>query len=134
MVGITDIKTLLKEINPVLDEAEFVFVTLKQFSLNDDVVKLNPIATFLESEGITAVVPKSTAEQYNHSFHTTIKKITLEVHSSLEAVGLTSAISTALTRNNIPANIIAGYYHDHIFVPKDKATLAMKTLTDIITR
>ncbi|MDG1438394.1 MAG: ACT domain-containing protein, partial [Emcibacteraceae bacterium] len=56
------------------------------------------------------------------------KKITLNVHSSLEAVGLTAAFSNALTQAGISANVIAGYYHDHIFVPVNDVQKAMVAL------
>ncbi|HBY88217.1 MAG TPA: transporter, partial [Colwellia sp.] len=32
--------------------------------------------------------------------------------------------------NNISANVIAAYYHDHIFVQSEKAELALKVLND----
>ena len=77
---------------------------------------------------MTVVVSKIKAEKHKLSYDTIFNKITLEVHSSLEAVGLTAAISTALASCNISANVVAGYYHDHIFIPKDKADLALETL------
>ncbi len=131
MIGIKDIQVLLKTMKPVLDKEEYVFATLESPSLNEDVIRLNPIATFLEAEGMTVVISRITAEKYKFSFDAVFNKITLEVHSSLEAVGLTAAISTALTTINISANVIAGYYHDHIFVPIDKSTLALTTLIEL---
>jgi hypothetical protein len=52
----------------------------------------------------------------------------LTVHSSLEAVGLTAAVSKALTEANISCNVVAAYYHDHIFVPVKDAKQAMRVL------
>jgi len=69
--------------------------------------------------------------QQNLVFDAVFYKTTLEVHSSLEAVGLTAAISTALTANEISANVTAGYFHDHLFVPTDKADQALATLIEI---
>ena len=54
--------------------------------------------------------------------------ITLDVHSSLEAVGLTAAVSAALAEENISCNVVAAYYHDHLFVPVADAERAMETL------
>jgi len=131
MSGITDIQVLLKEMKPVLDETEYVFITLDCVSLNEQVQQLNPVATFLETEGMTVVITKEKAEQHHLGYDVMFHQITLEVHSSLEAVGLTAAISTALTKNNISANVIAGFYHDHLFVQVDKSAQALDVLTQL---
>lgn len=128
MTGITDINVLLKKMKPVLDKMDYVFSTKECFKINEDIIALDPIATFLESEGMTIVVKKMTADKHCLSYDAIFNKITLEVHSSLEAVGLTAAISTALASKNISANVVAGYYHDHIFVPKEKADLSVEIL------
>lgn len=128
MAGIIKIDVLLKKMKPVLDRTDYVFFTKKCFQIDEEIIALNPIATILESEGMTVVVSIIKAEKHNLSYDTIFNKITLEVHSSLEAVGLTAAISTALASRNISANVVAGYYHDHIFIPKDKADLALETL------
>jgi len=131
MAGITDIQVLLKDMKPVLDKTEYVFTSFEVNNLNEKIISLNPLATFQENEGLTAVITKKTAEQQNLACDAVFNKITLEVHSSLEAVGLTAAIATALTANNISANVIAGYYHDHIFVLVDNAELALATLIEL---
>ena len=131
MSGITEIQVLLKEMKPVLDRTEYVFTTMDYYNLNEDITRLNPIATFLEKEGMTVVITKKTAVQQNIAFDAVFNKITLEVHSSLEAVGLTAAIATALTANKISANVIAGYFHDHLFVPIDNADMALATLIEL---
>ncbi len=131
MTGLTEIQVLLKEMKPNLDRTEYIFTTMDCFNLNEDIIRLNPIATFLETEGMTVVITKKRAEQNNIAYDAVFNKITLEVHSSLEAVGLTAAFSSALTVNNISANVIAGYYHDHIFVPIDNADQALATLIEL---
>jgi hypothetical protein len=128
MSGIIDINILLKTMKPYLDNTLYVFVTVKTHTLTQDIVNLNPIATFREEEGMTLVITKDQADKYNYSYDVELQKITLAVHSSLEAVGLTATISSALTKENISANVIAGFYHDHIFVPTSKAALALKCL------
>lgn len=131
MTGITEIGVLLKEMKPVLDQTEYVFATKTCFALTDEVISLNPIATFLESEGMTVVVSRAEAEKNQLSCDAIFRRITLEVHSSLEAVGLTAAIATALAARDIPANVMSGYFHDHVFVPREKAELALVTLEDL---
>lgn len=128
MSGIVDIKVLLKDMKPVLDNTDYVFCTKKYFTLNEEIMNLNPIGTFLESEGMTIIISKAKADENDLSYESVFNKITLEIHSSLDAVGLTAAFSKQLTQHNISANVIAGYYHDHIFVPKEKANLAIKAL------
>lgn len=54
--------------------------------------------------------------------------ITLTIHSSLEALGLTSAFSNALAAEGISCNVVAAYYHDHIFVAKGDAERAIMVL------
>jgi hypothetical protein len=117
----------LKNLNPVLLEDEYVFCTFLS-SIYGDHNKLNPIASFNEKEGLTLVVKKEIAKFNNLEFKGTFKCISLNLISSLTSVGLTALISKALADNEISANIYAGYYHDHIFVPLEKASDALKLL------
>lgn len=128
MAGIKDIHVLLKDMRPVLDGTDYVFITKKCFQIDEKIIALNPVATCLEPEGMTLVVTMTAADTHGLPYDAVFKKITLEVHSSLEAVGLTAAVSTALASSGISANIIAGYYHDHIFIPEDKADTALQIL------
>ena len=131
MSGIVDIKVLLKDMKPVLDNTDYVFCTKKCFEINEEIVKLNPIGTFLESEGMTLILSKVKADEHGLSYESVFNKITLEIHSSLDAVGLTAVFSKTLTSYGISANVVAGFYHDHIFVPKDKAELAVEALEEL---
>ena len=119
----------LKNLNPVLLEDEYVFCTFLS-SIYGDHNKLNPIASFNEKEGLTLVVKKEIAKFNNLEFKDTFKCISLNLISSLTSVGLTALISKVLADNEISANIYAGYYHDHIFVPLEKANDALKLLCD----
>ena len=119
----------LKNLNPVLLEDEYVFCTFLS-SIYGDHNKLNPIASFKEKEGLTLVVKKEIAKFNNLEFKGTFKCISLNLISSLTSVGLTALISKALADNEISANIYAGYYHDHIFVPLEKANDAFKLLCE----
>ena len=119
----------LKNLNPVLLEDEYVFCTFLS-SIYGDHNKLNPIASFNEKEGLTLVVKKEIAKFNNLEFKDTFKCISLNLISSLTSVGLTALISKALADNEISANIYAGYYHDHIFVPLERASDAFKLLCE----
>ncbi|GGP66991.1 ACT domain-containing protein [Shewanella saliphila] len=128
MSGTTDLALLLTSMSPKLMDGEFVFCTVQ--GEYEQYAQLNPLATFCESEGLTLVVNKEAAMATGLAFDACFKQITLTVHSSLEAVGLTAAVAAKLTEFNISANVIAAYYHDHIFVPTDKAQLALTALAE----
>ncbi|MGO3120359.1 MAG: ACT domain-containing protein [Moraxellaceae bacterium] len=129
MSGITDINELLGSMQPVLVDELFVFCTVTgQLA---EYMSLAPIATFMESEGLTLVLAKDTADEAELQYEGMFRQITLTVHSSLAAVGLTAAVSTKLTSKGISANVIAAYYHDHIFVSNDKAEQALSALKEL---
>lgn len=126
MSGITHLETLLKSMSPELKAGDFVFCTLPG-SLAD-YVSLSPLASFIEAEGLTLILDAATAAAHGLPASPPYRQITLNVHSSLEAVGLTAAFATTLTQHGISANVVAGYYHDHIFVPTAKAEQALAAL------
>lgn len=128
MAGITELDTLLKNINPVLSAGEFVFCVIEQGSYGD-LRELNPVGSFLEDEGLTLILQRSVAEKHGLHFECAFKKITLQVHSSLQAVGLTERVASALAQKGISANVVAAYHHDHIFVPVDRAQEALQALS-----
>lgn len=129
---ILNLDLLLKQLQPILDPEEYVFCTIK-----DDLPKhlsLTPLATFSETEGLTLVLSKSQAQLLGAETEIIFKRIILSVHSSLEAVGLTAVVASALAEQGISANMIAAYHHDHVFVPANKATDAMKTLSKLSSK
>jgi len=125
-----DLDKLLSSIAPVLLDDEFVFCTFAH-SCYGDHQELKPFACCVETEGLTLVVPKSRADDAGLGYDCVCKGISLGVHSSLEAVGLTAAISTKLARRGISANMIAGYFHDHIFVQSKHAENAVAALGEL---
>ncbi|MDO6561419.1 ACT domain-containing protein [Paraglaciecola chathamensis] len=128
MSGITELTQLLSTMSPHLQDGEYAFCTTQGNVA--DYMHLNPVCFFQESEGLTLILLADVAKRENIPFDGTYKQITLTVHSSLEAVGLTAAVANKLTQYGISANVVAAYYHDHIFVPSAKATLAMKALAE----
>jgi len=125
MKGETNLNTLLKNINPVLNSGDYVFCSTKQI---DNIDNNHIINFFKEKEGYTLVLLKSDADSYGLAYSCVMSWITLQVHSSLESVGLTAAFSKVLAENQISCNVIAGYYHDHIFVPKVSSKNAFKLI------
>lgn len=126
MTGIKELHQLIHEMTPVLNKGEYVFVSVQDIS---QIEREKTICEFREKEGITVVLPKSYADELNLSYDFVASWITLEIHSSLEAVGLTAAFSAELAKNNISCNVIAGFYHDHIFVPVKDSEKAIRVLT-----
>jgi uncharacterized protein len=124
MTGETNLNVLISSMKPRLNDGEFVFCsfTTGRIDLSETVF------FFKEKEGTTMVFPKKYADRMRYKYASVFSWITLEVHSSLEAVGLTAAFSRALAAENISCNVVAGYYHDHIFVPKKQGQLALRAL------
>ena len=127
MTGERDLEKLLASMSPELMDGEYVYCTFQDAQYGD-FSDLAPVAAISESEGLTLIIPKSKADEKNIAYGSAFKGITLSIHSSLDAVGLTAAFSSKLTEHGISANVIAGYYHDHIFVQSDFAARAMEAL------
>lgn len=113
--GETDLERLLANLSPALDPRRFSFDA--EGGNGDDA-----FAVIREDEGTTIVRPDPQGAW---------ARITLTVHSSLEAVGMTAAVAKALTGRGISANIIAAFYHDHIFVPWDRREDALTALRSL---
>ena len=129
MTEIKNLNALLKGMNPVAISGEFVFCAVSEERLHT--LNIAPTLVFREKEGVTLVIQKKGAEENNLLFQGTWALITLNVYSSLSAVGLLAIITKKLAQAKIPVNIVSAYYHDHIFVPYDKAVGALKILKRI---
>ena len=130
MSGETNLHILIKSLNPKLHPHRFVFAHIpKEESFDWSVIQ--PVGMFRESEGVTLILKRDIAQKHALNHGTIFSCITLLVHSSLNAVGLTAIVSQALAEENIPANVIAAYHHDHIFVPETRALDGLKALKDL---
>lgn len=126
MPGETDLGRLIAGMTPRLDPATYVFATLPHdHAMPPD---LRPLMTFREAEGVTLVLPQEAARGTGIETIFPCRRITLEVHSSLEAVGLMAAVATCLAEAGIGTNPVAGYFHDHLFVPANRAEEALARL------
>ncbi len=130
MSGEKNLQKLLDSMKPVLRDEEYIFTYVEGGKYGDK-SDLSPLAMFLEDEAMTLVVPRASADKNGLSYDSVFKCITLSVHSSLDAVGLTASFSNKLAEHGISANVIAGYYHDHIFVQSECAERAMAALREL---
>lgn len=131
MPGETDLSTLLRTLEPILHPDTYVFSTTTQPLSSLPLATLNPDLIFQEAEGITLITTQSAAESHSYKYTFPSKKISLKVHSSLEAVGLMAAISNKFAARGISSNVVSGYFHDHVFVPEGKGEEAMKALAEL---
>lgn len=127
MGGETNLATMLATIQVRRRERSVTLVSI------DGPIELgNGIeALMMESEGTTVVATLEEAERRGWPIGFEAAWLTIEIHSSLEAVGLTAAMSAVLTEHGISCNVLAGYYHDHLLVPVDRADEAMKVLESL---
>lgn len=128
MSGIKELSHLLLEMRPKLNEGRYVFTKVNaSFQIHFTDI----LASFKEEENTTLVLKKEKSDTLQLPYEGVFSWITLTVHSSLEAVGLTAAVSKTLTEHQISCNVIAAYYHDHIFVAENDAIKAMELLKNL---
>ena len=126
--GETNLQTLITNMEPILNEGEYVFVSVQNM---DVIPQPMVISTMKEKEGTTVVLSRKDAESLGFEVDFVAAWITLNIHSALDAVGLTAAFASVLGKHDISCNVIAGFYHDHIFVHVDDRDKAMKVLWDM---
>ncbi len=136
MTGETHLETLLRSMQPALHPGEFVFCTLPDEARDlrwilRQCAEFEPIGQFREVEGLTVIVERWQAEKANLPYGTVFSRITLTVHSSLDAVGFLAKITTELARHQISVNTVSAYYHDHLFVPCGRAQDTLKVLNSL---
>ena len=117
-----DLDELLRSMRPVLRPDAYVFTVGPQLPACPVMVSVT------EDGGLTAVVTQSDADQLELEYEYVAAMITLQVNSDLAAVGLTAAVATALANEQISCNVVAGYFHDHLFVSWDDRDRALITL------
>ncbi len=123
--GITNLEQLIANMEPVLNKGEYIFASVLDVSA---IPRSMTICEMREKEGMTVVLAKKDAESLGLSFEFVAAWITLNIHSALDAVGLTAAFATTLGDKEISCNVIAGFYHDHIFVDVKDKEKAMEVL------
>jgi len=119
---------MIRSMAPRRAPGQFVFCTMADHPAEAALVA-QAIASFREGEGLSLILPIDVAAQAGFDASLPMAQITLQVHSALDGVGLTAAVATALAEAGIPCNMVAGYHHDHAFVPDDRADEAVAILT-----
>jgi hypothetical protein len=114
---------MIARMAPLLDPESYVFAVAP-----DDGVAARALATIREAEGLSVILTRAEARAAGLPDDAPMRRITLTVHSALDGVGLTSAVAQALAARAIPCNVVAGFHHDHLFVPEAQAEDAMAAL------
>ena len=128
--GETDINVLLRSMRPQLDTKEYVFCSVSSSKVISD--EVTPLCIFQEDEGTTFILEVGQAEACKLEWSFRCSRITLQIHSSLEAVGFLARISSTLAAEGISVNAVSAFYHDHLFVPIEKAQLCITILQRMI--
>ncbi len=124
--GETDLKVMLATLRVERRPGVFVYVAMRQPP--SELLEACH-AMVMEGEMSSLVLPLDDANRAGLSGGLEMAWLSLTVQSSLEAVGLTAAVATTLSEEGIPCNVLAGYLHDHILVPVDRAGAAIQALT-----
>lgn len=130
MAGQIDLASILADLSVTRRPGVFTFVPLPEPVEVDDEIH----ALVHEAEGVTVVTTVDVARARGWESEFEGAWLTLEVHSDLEAVGLTDAVARALSAESIPCNVLAGYYHDHLLVPLERSDEAIRAITRLRAR
>ena len=128
MVGETNLDELIRSMSASLVDGLYVFVTVERGQVPKGI---SPRMMFEEAEGTTLIMLKSEAEKHNLPYAFPCRMITLNVHSSLEAVGFMARISAELAKHEMGVNPVSGFFHDHLFVPDGRQGDAMVVLEEM---
>ena len=127
MAGERNLDVLIASMEPVVRDGRYVFVTVDTATA----ATLPAEIVVRETEGVTVVVAQAEADARGLPYDFVAGWITLQVHSALDAVGLTAAFSGALAASGISTNVVAGYHHDHLLVPINDVDRAMAALREL---
>jgi len=128
MAGNTNLQEVLSSMLISCDDVEYGFATVPSGTQID----VDDVAgTFAESEGLTIIAGRQYLEDKKLPFEGPFAKLSIEVHTSLELVGLTAVLATKLAEQGISANVVAAYFHDHVFVQYDERSNAVEALDSL---
>jgi uncharacterized protein len=131
MVGETNLDKLLSSMAAELVDGLYVFATVSNGVMP---VGVRPRMLFQEAEGMTLILLKEEAEANDLAYEFPCRMITLNIHSSLDAVGFLARITTALAKHDMGVNPVSGFFHDHLFVPDGREMDAIRVLKELTTK
>lgn len=134
MRGETDLAAMLSSLTIERRRGTFAYVTVKPGDARRPASVEDAAAMIVETEGVTYVLPSDAARDTGYEIEFEAAWLTVSVHSSLAAVGLTAACSRALAEAGIACNMLAGFYHDHLLVPADRVDDAVTALESLAHR
>lgn len=129
--GTKCLDVLLADLRPSLVQGEFVFVIVTDIA---SMPAVHPYASVVEPEGLSLVLRKEQADEVGLAYDFVAAWVTLRVNSPLQAVGLTAAVSRELAEAGLSCNVIAGFHHDHLLVPHDRADDVLDLLHELSVR
>jgi uncharacterized protein len=132
MPGETSLQALLATLKVTLDPATYVFATIP-YDRPLPLPYSDVLMLFREEESITVIVSLEQAQKHGLQYFYQCQRITLDVHSSLEAVGFMAVVASRLAEAGLSSNPVSAYYHDHLFVKKEEADRAVALLRGLAT-
>jgi hypothetical protein len=130
MGAVGDLDQILAQMRPRVNPGRYVFVSITGAIPTG----VSPVMSFHEDEGLTLIVTRDQADAAGLGYDLVTAWITLTVHSALDSVGLTAAVSAALAAADISCNVVAATHHDHLFVPAESADAALSILERLSRR
>ena len=125
-IGETDLQSLFKQMQPVLDDEQMVFCSLPTDEAEKYLTSCQ--GYYREQEGVSLILNKHQADLDNLTYGPVFRRISLMVYSSLEAVGFLSRITEILSAQGISVNVVSGYFHDHLYINVKEAENAVMIL------
>lgn len=128
MTGQTNLQEVLNSMQVSCDDVEYGFAVVEPTTL---IAVSELLGTFNEPEGLTLIATKDYLEKMSITCEGPFAKLTIDIHTSLELVGLTAVLATKLAESEVSANVVAAFYHDHVFVQyslRQKAIDALHSL------
>lgn len=124
--GESDLDKLIKNMNPVLENEELVFCSLPPEKADEYLMICQGF--YIEREGVTVIISRHLAEINKLVYSLVFRRITLNIHSNLAAVGFLARITEVLAAQGFAVNVVSAYYHDHLYIQSDQAQSALDTL------